>query len=159
MSYEPAGDSAVRGAQGSPPDSLIGHGLSVDGNISTEGNLHVDGMIKGVIRVNVLTVGKDAEIEADIYADDVVISGSVRGSISSDKVRLSNTANVKGSIEHRLFAIEAGAQFEGDVRHSEERLSHNEDDSGGDSGAAASSWSSPSYDDSTDDEEREEESA
>lgn len=102
------------------PDSIISQGLSVVGNISTDGNLHINGSVEGEIRASVLIVGKDASVRADIYADDVVISGSVEGSIQSDKVRLANTAIVDGTIRHRLFAIEAGARFEGQVHHVEE---------------------------------------
>ncbi len=103
-------------------NSLIGSGLHVSGTINTEGNLHVDGVVDGQIRANVLTVGTDASVQADIVASDIVVSGTVVGSIRSDKVRLSNTANVRGEIYHRLFAIESGAQFEGTVHHSKDPL-------------------------------------
>ncbi len=105
-------------------ESIIGQGLSVVGNISTDGNLHINGDVEGEIRASVLIVGKDASVRADIFADDVVISGSVVGAIHSDKVRLANTAVVEGSIRHRLFAIEAGARFEGTVQHADETLTN-----------------------------------
>lgn len=118
-------------------ESIIGRGLSVVGNISTDGNLHINGDVEGEIRASVLIVGRDASVRADIFADDVVISGSVVGAIHSDKVRLANTAVVEGSIRHRLFAIEAGARFEGTVQHADEAL-------GAQTGTDSSSWGSSS---------------
>lgn len=120
-------------------ESIIGRGLSVVGNISTEGNLHINGDVEGEIRASVLIVGKDASVRADIFADDVVISGSVVGAIHSDKVRLANTAVVEGSIRHRLFAIEAGARFEGTVQHADEALASQAGDTSPSWGSVAAS--------------------
>ena len=109
-------------AAGHIQTSLIGQGLHVTGSLVTDSDLHIDGTVEGEIRANVLTLGQGATVRGDIVAEDVVVSGTVHGSIRSDKVRLSNTSVVEGEIVHRIFAIEAGAHFDGTVQHTDDPL-------------------------------------
>ena len=115
-------------AQDDDTTSLIGPGLHVVGTVTTAGNLQVEGSIQGDVHANFLTIGQEANIHGDIVSEDVVVSGTVNGSIRSDKVRLANTAVVQGKIIHRLFAIESGAQFDGQVEHSQDPLGRSDQD-------------------------------
>lgn len=104
---------------GSNRGSLVGSGLRVNGEIVTDEILHIEGSVEGKVTATVLTIGGQADVKADIIAEDIVVAGTVAGSIRADKVRLANTANVTGEIHHRLFAVEAGARFHGEVMHSD----------------------------------------
>jgi cytoskeletal protein CcmA (bactofilin family) len=94
----------------------------VVGNVTTTGDMQVDGTIEGDIRAHMLTVGEAATISGEILADDVVIHGHIRGRVRGVKVRLTSTAKVEGDIIHKTIAIESGAHFEGSVQRQEDPL-------------------------------------
>ena len=105
-----------------PAPSTISSDLTVVGNVTTTGDMQVDGKIEGDIRAHMLTVGEAATISGEIVADDIVIHGHIRGRVRGIKVRLTSTAKVEGDIIHKTIAIESGAHFEGSVQRQEDPL-------------------------------------
>src|SRR5690606_2330585 len=55
--------------------------------------------------------------------DDIVIRGRVIGTIRGRRVQLSSTSHVEGDILHEALAVETGAFFEGNCRHSDDPIS------------------------------------
>jgi cytoskeletal protein CcmA (bactofilin family) len=111
---------SVRETQ-SPPsarvfDTALGAGSVVEGTLSSDGNVRLDGKFKGSldIRENVL-VGISAEIEAHIEAANVSVAGIVRGDVSGKKVHLLATARIWGDIRAESLITEDGAFIEGRV--------------------------------------------
>lgn len=95
------------------PASLISQDLTLEGGIEGEGELHVDGVIRGDVRIARLTLGDTAHIEGAIHAETVEVRGRVIGSITAKQVRLHGTAYVDGDITHEQLSVEAGAFFQG----------------------------------------------
>ena len=109
---------AGRRTEPSPP-SIISRGLEVTGNLTTDGEVHVDGRIVGDIKCGKLIVGTGASVEGEIRAKEVDIRGQISGRIHGDTVNLARTARVVGDIWHNSLAMEAGAHLEGQVRKSD----------------------------------------
>ncbi len=105
-----------------PSPSLLSSDLTVKGNVSTSGDIQVEGTIEGDVRAHLLTVGESATIRGEVIADDVVVNGRVVGRLRGLKVRLTSTSQVEGDIVHKTIAIESGAHFEGSVQRSEDPL-------------------------------------
>ena len=105
-----------------PAPSIISADLTITGNLVTTGDMQVEGTIEGDIRSHLLTIGQSATVRGEIVADDVVVNGRVIGRIRGQKVRLSSTAQVEGDIVHKTIAIEAGADFQGSVKRSDDPL-------------------------------------
>jgi len=118
----PASPTAARASDRSAP-SVIGHDLSITGNMVSKGEIQVDGEIQGDIRSNHVIVGEKALITGSISADEIVIRGKVMGSIRGKRVLLQTSSHVEGDIYHQALAIEQGAFFEGKSRRSSEPLS------------------------------------
>jgi cytoskeletal protein CcmA (bactofilin family) len=78
--------------------------------------------VEGDIRSVGLVIGEKAEVHGEIFAEDVTIRGKVMGRIRARKVLLAATSHVEGDILHEAFAVEAGAFFEGNCRHSDNPL-------------------------------------
>lgn len=116
----PAGSPAAPKAKPSP--SLLSSDLTVKGNVSTSGDIQIEGTIEGDVRAHLLTVGESATIRGEVVADDVVVNGRVVGRLRGLKVRLTSTSKVEGDIVHKSIAIESGAHFEGSVQRSEDPL-------------------------------------
>jgi cytoskeletal protein CcmA (bactofilin family) len=93
--------------------SLIAVGTTVDGGVSGDCQLQVDGVVHGDVAVTHLSVGEAGKIEGASKAESVDVRGRVVGSISARQVKLLPGCNVEGDISHEQLIIEPGAIFEG----------------------------------------------
>ena len=93
--------------------SLIAPDMTLEGNITGGGEIQIDGVIKGDVRVEHVTVGDGGAVEGGIYAEAVEVRGKVSGSITAKQVRLYGACHVDGDITHEQLAMETGAFFQG----------------------------------------------
>lgn len=107
-----------------PAPSILGKDLRIHGDLKTEGDIQLDGVVNGDIHTNTLTVGPDAVVNGSITGDTVRIAGSVNGKITGRIVELSKSAKVIGEIIHQSLAIQAGAHIEGMCRHVDPEQQH-----------------------------------
>ncbi len=101
--------------------SLISTDLSIVGNLTTEGELQIDGTIVGDIDCHKLTVGESAVVSGAITADEIEVRGKVEGRISARQVHLTKTAQVLGDIQHDILSIEAGAYLDSHCRRNNDK--------------------------------------
>jgi cytoskeletal protein CcmA (bactofilin family) len=113
---------ATATAQRSGAASVISSELIVRGTLISAGDVQVDGKIDGDIRAAGLTIGEQAVISGDVYAEEATVRGRVEGSIRARKVTLCATCHVEGNILHEALSMESGAFFEGNCRHSSNPL-------------------------------------
>ena len=109
------------GGRSSAP-SIISGDLVVNGTLSSSGDMQIDGRVEGDVHSTGLVIGEKAFIHGEVMAEDVTVRGRVQGSIRAKKVLLCSTCHVEGNILHEAFAVEAGAFFEGNCRHSDNPL-------------------------------------
>jgi cytoskeletal protein CcmA (bactofilin family) len=102
--------------------SIISADMVINGSISSTGDIQVDGRVEGDVRGIGLVIGDQAEITGEVLAEDVTVRGKVSGRIRARKVLLAATCHVEGDILHEAFAVESGAFFEGNCRHSDNPL-------------------------------------
>ena len=93
--------------------SLIAENVSLEGNLASDGDIQLDGAVRGDLTVAHLSIGETGHVEGAVTADAVEVRGRVAGSITAKTVRLYATARVEGDITHARLAVEAGAQFAG----------------------------------------------
>ena len=93
--------------------SYLSPDLQITGEIRSEGDIEVNGVIEGEISCRNLTIGQEAAFHGQAIADNVEVHGSLKGRIRAETVSLVNTANVEGDILHRSLSIEPGAVIEG----------------------------------------------
>jgi cytoskeletal protein CcmA (bactofilin family) len=105
-----------------PAPSIISADVVVTGTLSSTGDMQVDGRVEGDVHSAALVVGEKATIQGEVLADEVTVRGRIEGSIRARKVILCATCHVEGNILHEAFAVEAGAFFEGNCRHSDNPL-------------------------------------
>ncbi len=97
--------------------SIISADLRLVGDLSSDGEIQIDGTIDGDIRAKVLLVGETAKIKGEVACDSVRVHGSINGQIKADAVYLAKTANVIGDVIHNSLTIETGAYLEGHCKH------------------------------------------
>jgi cytoskeletal protein CcmA (bactofilin family) len=96
----------------------IGPGIVINGELSSDESLRVDGHVKGhiLLRAAELTIGQSARIEADVRSVRVLVLGSVTGNIAAtERIELGATANVTGNLSANNVVIVEGARFSGRV--------------------------------------------
>lgn len=98
-------------------NTIIGKSIVVDGEISGEEELIVEGTVKGKILLKEsLTVESSAVVEADIESSSVTISGQVTGNITAtERVELQAEGRMIGDIKAPRILIADGATFKGNV--------------------------------------------
>ena len=100
----------------SPSDrtiSVLGPDLTVIGDLTSKGELRVDGEVQGDIRGVRLVIGESARVTGSIVAEDVIILGHVMGSVRGLRVSLQSASHVEGDVYHQALVMEQGAFFEG----------------------------------------------
>ena len=93
--------------------SLIAENVSLEGDLASDGDVQLDGAVRGDLKVAHLSIGESGQVEGSITADAVEIRGRVVGTITAKAIRLYATARVEGDLTHAQLAIDAGAQFQG----------------------------------------------
>lgn len=100
--------------------SIISADLRIEGNLHSNGDVQVDGMVIGDIMSKTLTLGEGSHVTGSVSADTVRICGTVEGEVKSSSVILTKTARVIGDVMHDSLAIEAGAYIDGHCRRLEQ---------------------------------------
>jgi len=93
--------------------SKFGAGTLITGNIDCDGAAEIFGRVLGDIQAAQIAVGEGAQVEGNITANDVSISGSFNGIVRAQNVRLRGNAKVDGEIFSKSLTIEENVQFEG----------------------------------------------
>jgi cytoskeletal protein CcmA (bactofilin family) len=106
--------AAERPAGGVP--SIISPDLTVTGNLTSDGDVQVDGAVDGDVTAQTLTLGEHGRVHGTVTAARVKVCGTIVGEIAGGTVTLAASAKVSGDVVHDSLAIEPGAFLEGHCR-------------------------------------------
>ncbi len=92
--------------------TTIGQHISINGDILGEEDLVIEGSVKGIVELQKhhLIIGPMGQVEAEIKADNVTVSGKLTGNIAAaGKVQITKDADFTGEIRARGISVEDGA--------------------------------------------------
>lgn len=97
--------------------SLLDGQLTVTGDLDTAASLRIDGSLRGTIkRADTVVLGVFATMVGDIHAREVIIGGSLTGSVfASERVELQATAIVNGDLSTLVVLVQEGGVINGRV--------------------------------------------
>jgi cytoskeletal protein CcmA (bactofilin family) len=103
-----------------PPQnvSVIGKSITITGDITGSEPLHVEGKVKGAIRLesSYLNIGPDATVQSTVVAREVVVRGSIIGNVNvSERIDIRNGGSLVGDVTAHSVSIEEGAYFKGSI--------------------------------------------
>jgi len=119
--------------------SIVASGAKIEGTVTIESKLHIDGEINGqIFSNNVVTIGKTGRFKGDMRAYKLIVSGHFEGTVDSDTVEILENGTIIGKVLSRDFMIESKAHFEGEskikrdsgndlITIEPEKISHDED--------------------------------
>jgi cytoskeletal protein CcmA (bactofilin family) len=93
--------------------SIIASDVSIQGNITTVGEVQLDGTVIGDLTCGGITVGETGSLSGTLVATTATIRGRIDGTIRAKAVLLERTAVVTGDVLQESISIEAGAKVEG----------------------------------------------
>jgi cytoskeletal protein CcmA (bactofilin family) len=96
-------------------NAFFSSSVDIEGSLRFTGLLNIDGNLNGAIVAHgMLVTGVNATIVGDIFVENLILSGTVRGNIYvTGEVHLNNTAKVVGNINYSSLSIVPGAVHEG----------------------------------------------
>jgi cytoskeletal protein CcmA (bactofilin family) len=98
--------------------ATISKSLQIKGEVICSESLYVEGTVEGAIYSpdRRITVGRGAQVSANIIAGEVVVLGKLRGNIyASDRVDLRSEGSVTGDVVAQRITVGDGAFFDGGI--------------------------------------------
>ncbi len=98
-----------------PARNRIGQSTSLRGDVTSEGNFRIDGILEGTIRTKgKVVIGPKGTINGDVFCQNADIEGTIKGKITVDHLlTLKSSAKIHGDIIVNKLSIEPGATFTG----------------------------------------------
>ena len=96
-------------------DTLVGNGTLFEGTLQSRESICVEGVVRGKISCEgSVIIGENGKVDADVFADTVVLSGEVNGNIvAKTKLEITTNGKLKGNIKTGSLVIAEGVLFEG----------------------------------------------
>ena len=98
--------------------SVLGPGISYEGNLRGSGGVRIEGTFEGDISLHgLVVVGETGRITCNnLRANTVIVAGAVRGNVTAEKLEIRSTGRVWGDVVTGAFATEEGAFLRGQIR-------------------------------------------
>jgi cytoskeletal protein CcmA (bactofilin family) len=100
-------------ARPSAVPSILSSDLEIEGDIVSQGELHISGSVKGDVVAHELTLSEGGSITGAVRAEIAIIAGNVAGRLTATSVVLKPTARLAADVTHVSLTMEPGAVFEG----------------------------------------------
>ncbi|HEX5435679.1 MAG TPA: polymer-forming cytoskeletal protein [Gemmatimonadaceae bacterium] len=112
------GEMRVSTTSGEGALSIIAAGMTITGDIDTDGVIKIEGRVEGAIRAaRQVLVGRQGEVQGDITTREAIIGGKVHGIIvASERLEVQETSMITGDISTRAIAVVEGGMINGHVR-------------------------------------------
>lgn len=95
-------------------ETIIGPNVHFRGDIQSDGGVRIDGVFEGTIDITGnLAILEGAKIIADIKANNISISGAVKGNITGNRVEILETGRVWGDLTINSLLLNEGAYLRG----------------------------------------------
>jgi cytoskeletal protein CcmA (bactofilin family) len=96
-------------------NAFFASSVEIEGSLRFSGLLNIDGNLTGaIVAKGMLVTGVNATITGDIFVENIIISGTVKGNIhATGEVHLNDSAKVFGNINYTSLSIIPGAFHEG----------------------------------------------
>ena len=96
-------------------DTLIGNGTILEGTLTSRESICIEGTVRGkVLCEGSVIIGPKGRVDADIYAETVLVGGEVNGNIvSKSKLEITTDGKLRGDIKTGSLIVAEGVLFEG----------------------------------------------
>ncbi|MEO8199338.1 MAG: polymer-forming cytoskeletal protein [Gemmatimonadota bacterium] len=98
--------------------SIIGVGMTIIGDVETDGVVKVEGHVRGAVRASTqILLSPGGVVEGDLETREAILGGEVRGTVrADDRVEVQATSIIQGDIITSRIAIMEGGQVNGEIK-------------------------------------------
>ena len=108
----------VKPATSPMEQACIGRSMTIKGEVSGNEAIFIDGRVEGTINFSDsrVTIGRNANVAANITAKELVIMGKVHGNVDcADRLDIRSEGVLMGDVITHRFSVEEGAFLKGGV--------------------------------------------
>jgi cytoskeletal protein CcmA (bactofilin family) len=102
--------------------SYVGRNTTIEGHVVSDGELHVDGSVRGRLRAQLCVIDRYGVVYGDITGEIIHIRGRVMGPIQGGAVYIYAGAHIEGDVYNDTISVEPGAYVDGAIRHNPQIL-------------------------------------
>lgn len=102
-----------RSGQSMPVPSIVSENTRIQGDIISNGIIHIDGMVEGDITCDELVIGLKGSVDGTVNVQSLHLYGTLQGKANVEKLFIAKTAKLLGDATHASIAIEPGAYIDG----------------------------------------------
>ncbi|GAC1633855.1 MAG: hypothetical protein NVS4B2_19980 [Chloroflexota bacterium] len=101
--------------------SIIATGMTLSGDVDSNGVVKVEGRVDGKIRAaRQVLIGRQGSVKGDVVTREAIVGGRIEGNITaSERVEVQGTASVVGDVHTKSIVVLEGAQINGQIRVTE----------------------------------------
>ena len=115
----PARDRAkalpAAGEGAAAPDTRIGESVTLEGKLKVKGGARIDGVVRGRVESDqLLEVGPEAELAAEVHVGSLILHGSIEGNVTArERVVIHADGELRGDLRTPALQVDSGALFFG----------------------------------------------
>lgn len=97
--------------------TILTNGTTVKGKISSEGDMRIDGDIKGSIDcAGKVVLGESSKLEVTLASRQMNLNGTLTGDITiAEHLTIGSTGVIEGSVQTHKLSVAQGAVINGDI--------------------------------------------
>ena len=95
--------------------SIITQGIDFTGEVNTEGDIHLDGNMKGTIKANEVVIGINGSFEGEIISNVLIVSGKIKGKFNIKNLHVRKEGTLSGKAKYLNVTIESGGKVLGEL--------------------------------------------
>ena len=95
--------------------SIITQGIDFTGEVNTEGDIHIDGNMKGTIKANEVVIGHNGTFEGEIISNILVVNGKIKGKFNIKNLNIRKEGVLSGKAKYLNVTIESGGKVLGEL--------------------------------------------
>jgi cytoskeletal protein CcmA (bactofilin family) len=114
----PSSEPSMTPATRSRIAATIGPSIQISGDVTGNEDVRIEGRVEGTVNLsdNILTVGKEGQINATANARAIFVEGKVEGDLKADEqIVIQSSGNVRGNIIAPRVTLEDGCKFKGSI--------------------------------------------
>ena len=107
---------AMPAVAGKQIDTLIAEQCTLEGDLTAQNSVKIDGRIKGTLRAEGRAIiGTTGVVQGDVHAPDLLVLGRLEGNVFAQRLHLQASARILGNIETQSLQVDPGAHYQGSV--------------------------------------------
>ena len=105
--------------------SIITQGIDFTGEINTEGDIHLDGSMKGIIKAHEVVIGPNGNFDGEIISEVLKVSGLIKGKFTIKNLFIKKDGLLQGKAKYEVIVVDSGGRIQGELGLQKQNKSNN----------------------------------